>query len=210
MAEGMFITFEGGEGTGKTTQIRRLEAKVRRKLGLKVVLTREPGGTPLADELRRVLLDPATGDISPTTELFLFEAGRSDHCDQIRSWLNMGLTVISDRFTDSSTVYQGYAGGMNIGRIKRLNGLATSGLVPELTILLDIDVTTGLERAYGRGDPSRFDAKSVGYHQKVREGYWQIARDEFERVVLIDASQTEEEVEELIWDVFMTKYTERT
>lgn len=206
----MFVTLEGGEGTGKSTQIRLLGPRITEELGEEVIVTREPGGTELGNKLRQILLDSETGDISSTTELFIFEASRSDHCDQIRSWLDAGLIVLCDRFTDSSIAYQGYGGGMNVNRIKRLNSLATARLAPELTILLDIDVTTGLERAYGRGDPSRFDAKSVCYHQLVREGFQQIARNEPERVVLIDASGTEDEVHQAIWDVFMAKYTERT
>ena len=197
MARGWFITFEGGEGTGKSTQIELLRRYLADR-GWTVLVSREPGGTPLAEEIRALLLDPRY-DPDPLTELFLLEASRREHVERvIRPAIGRGEIVICDRFADSSTVYQGLAGGVPAETIARLNAAATSGLVPDRTIVLDLDVEEGLERARRRNrdgnGASRIDDSPAAFHRRVRDGFFELARREPERVRLVDAQGSPDEV----------------
>ncbi|MGD8439953.1 MAG: dTMP kinase [Holophagae bacterium] len=198
MTCGYFITFEGGEGTGKTTQIRRLAAHLE-TLGHTVVVTREPGGTPVAEAARRVLLDP---ELEPDglTELFLLEAARRDHVERVVvPALERGEVVISDRFADSSTVYQGMVRGLGEELVIQLNRLATSDLEPDLTVVFDLDPEHGVGRARSRNADggsveSRLDDEPVEFHRRVRDGFVRLADLFPDRVRVIDASGDPDEV----------------
>lgn len=192
MARGWFITFEGGEGTGKTTQIERLAERLRAR-GREVVLTREPGGTPLAEAVRAVLLDPVH-EPDGMVEVFLLEAARRDHVmGLIRPALDRGAVVLSDRYADSSWVYQGVVRGLGVAVVERLNELATGGLDPDLTIVLDMDPRVALDRALGRNSRSetregRLDEEPLEFHERVRQGFLELAERWPERVTVLDAA----------------------
>lgn len=198
MPRGVFITFEGGEGTGKSTQIRRLEKHLS-KAGHDVLMTREPGGTPLAEAIRGVLLDPA---LAPDgwSELFLFEAARHDLVERVvRQAVESGKVVLCDRFADSSTVYQGAVRGIGVEAVADLNRVATGGLMPDLTVVFDIDPEIGLQRVRERNSATsnsqdRLDTEPIEFHQAVREGFRKLALAEPERVRLVDADGTVDEV----------------
>lgn len=191
MQRGWFITFEGGEGTGKSTQIERLSLGLADR-GHDVVVTREPGGTPLAEAVRAVLLDP---DHSPDglAELFLLEAARHDHVERVvRPALERGAVVLCDRFADSSLVYQGLVRGVGWQVVERLNELATGGLEPDLTLVFDMEPGSAVDRARSRNTEttlreSRFDDEPNSFHDRVRHGYRELARRFPERVRVIDA-----------------------
>lgn len=189
---GFFITFEGGEGAGKTTQIAMLADALRRQ-GREVLVTREPGGSPGAEAVRLVLLSGAAEPLGPEMEAILFAAARSDHVESvIRPALAAGSVVLCDRFYDSTRVYQGATGGVEPGFLARLEDVACEDCRPDLTILLDIDPQMGLQRAHARrrvGDAAdRFERESVALHSRRREAYLDIARAEPERVAIVDAS----------------------
>ncbi len=192
MQRGWFITFEGGEGTGKTTQIRRLAAHLE-ALGRTVVLTREPGGTPVAEAARAVLLDPGLEPLG-LSELFLLEAARHDHVERVvRPALDRGEVILCDRYADSSTVYQGMVRGIGVERVEELNDLATGGLDPDLTLILDLDPEAGVTRARSRnatgdGSESRLDDEPAEFHRSVRDGFLRLAVRYPHRVRVIDAT----------------------
>ena len=195
MKKGLFITFEGPEGAGKSTQARRLAGWLKGR-GRKVLQAREPGGTPLGDRLRRLLLDSRQEGMDPLEELFLYEAARAALVDRvIRPALRAGKTVILDRFQDSTWVYQGWAGGMDLEFIERLGKTAARGLVPDLTILLDLPVRQGLARVTR---PNRMERKPVGFHEKVRRGYLALARRNPSRFRRIRADRPAGEVQRRI------------
>lgn len=173
---GFFITFEGTDGTGKSTHAKRLRQWLT-KQGASVVLTREPGGGRLAERIRAILLDPKL-EMDGLTELFLYEAARCNHVAQvIRPALEAGRWVICDRFTDATFAYQGAARGLNIKHIEALNNLATGGIQPHLTLWLDLPPTSGLARAGGRrGGHDRLEKEGLGFQRKVRQGYANLAR----------------------------------
>ena len=198
MSRGYFITFEGGEGTGKSTQITRLAERLR-KQRLEVVVTREPGGTPLAEAVRAVLLDPGQ-DPDGLAELFLLEAARHDHVVRvIGPALERGAVVLCDRFADSSWVYQGVVRGVGGDVVDDLNHLATGGLEPDLTMVFDLDPETGVDRARGRNSTagsheSRLDEEPLVFHRQVREAYRRLAELRPQRVRMIDASGDPDDV----------------
>ncbi len=192
---GIFITFEGPEGSGKSTHSRRLSAFLRRK-GHRVVFTREPGGTALGIQLRRILLDHRSGKMDPWVELCLYEACRAALVAQvIRPALESGAVVIVDRFQDSTWVYQGWAGGIDLKLVEQIGKVATGGLTPDLTILLDLPVSQGLARVR---HPNRMESKPLSFHRKVRQGYLTLARREPRRFRVIQANRPLQEVEEAI------------
>jgi len=198
-----FITFEGVEGCGKTTQIRLL-ADALKQAGEKVLLTREPGGCPISDKIRAILLDAQNSEMTPKAELLLYAAARAQHIDEvIRPALTSGAIVLCDRFTDATVAYQGFGRGLDQSLIKNLNETATADCTPDFTILIDCPVETGLERAIARieaGTASdcnhlreeRFERESIEFHQKVRNGYLSIAAASTERVILINGRDTVE------------------
>lgn len=192
------ITCEGIEGSGKSTQILRLAAHLRSQ-GREVVVTREPGGCPIADAIRRILLDPSNSHLCPTAELLLYAAARAQHVEEvIRPALARGTVVLCDRYLDATMAYQGFGRGLDLALIQELNQVASAGLLPDLTLLFDLPVATGLSRALARNavapeNEGRFEAESLAFHERVRAGYLQRAKEE-ERFRLIDASGTPEQV----------------
>ncbi len=186
----MFITLEGPEGSGKSAHIPALADNLRQQ-GYKVVVTREPGGTPIGDEIRNTLLKMGNTAMHPTTEILLFQASRAQHVNElIRPALAAGKIVLCDRFADSTMAYQGYGHQTNLEELSQIIRFATGGLQPDLTLLLDVDIEIGLQRRSADGDNwNRLDAKEKAFHQRVRKGYLQMAFAEPERWVIVDASQ---------------------
>ena len=182
----MFITFEGIEGSGKSTQLRRLAERIPG-----AVVTKEPGGTPLADRIRAILLD-SSSHLDPIAELFLFAASRRQHVVEIiRPALDRGATVLCDRFTDSTLAYQGFGRRIDLDKLRMLNGWATDSLTPDLTLLFDLPEDVGLSRARSRNaeavmDEGRFEAEELRFHQRVREGYLALAIAEPSRFAVIN------------------------
>ena len=198
MSKGLFITFEGGDGCGKTTQIKLLDEYLRGK-GYKTLLTREPGAKGLGEKIREILLN-YDGEVSPRCESFLFLADRAQNIDCIiRPALAEGTIVICDRHTDSSVAYQGYGRGLDIDRIKKLNALATDGLVPDLTIVLDVDVETSQARVGSEKD--RMESAGIEFFERVRNGYLEIAKQEPERVKVVDSKQSIEDIHKQILEL---------
>ncbi len=201
MERGSFITLEGVEGCGKSTQTSLLAAALRAD-NKKVLTTAEPGGSVLGKELRRILKESAGMRISPFAELFLFLSDRAQHVEEIiRPAIEEGMIVLSDRFTDSTIVYQGYGRGLDLDMLKKLNKLASSDIKPDLTIVLDCDVRVGLERHGKREQESRecrFHMESLDFHDRVRKGYMEMAKQEPGRFRIVDASRAIDEVRESV------------
>lgn len=214
MKRGRFITFEGPEGSGKSTQMRRLAARLRES-GQTVFETAEPGGTPIGTQIRRVLLDSKNHDLSPTAELLLMFACRAQNVDQwILPALSRGEMVLSDRFTDSTLVYQGAGRGLGAEVVYDVDRIACRGLVPDLTIVIDIDTETGLARAHRRNAETRdvetrMEEQELSFHRKVRQAYQQLASDEPRRVKLVDGNRSEEEVAAEVWAIIATPTADR-
>jgi dTMP kinase len=193
---GWFITFEGVEGSGKTTQI-RLAGEFLREKGLPVLMTQEPGGTPLGERIREILLNQAGFDISGEAEVLLFAAARAQHTDAvILPALETGKVILCDRFSDATIAYQAYGRGLPLEAVRKICRFASRGLSPRLTLLFDLPVEKGLERAFrriaGREEASRedrFEREHLDFHRRIREGYLTIARQEPGRVKIIDASR---------------------
>jgi len=201
MTKGLFITFEGIEGCGKSTQSKLL-CDYLRAHGYGCVYTREPGGTKLGEKIRQILLHSKSIAISNLSEVFLFEAARAEIVKEVISpALQKGKIVICDRFYDATAAYQGFAGGIPLDIIKLLNKAATGGLKPDLTILLDIDTLAGLKKAKKNGI-DRMEAKAIAYHRKVRAGYLALARKEPKRIKIVrvekDLNKTREKVRKLV------------
>ena len=195
----MFITLEGPEGSGKTTQIELLAAWLGEQ-GYDVVLTREPGGTGIGTQIRGVLHDPANTAMAATAEILLYSADRAQHVAEfITPFLAEGKIVISDRYYDSTLAYQGYGRGLDLEALQAITAFATGGLKPDLTLYLDIAPEKGLERRQtGGGEWNRLDAEALEFHQRVREGYLELIEQEPERWVVVDADGSVEEVQEEI------------
>ncbi|MFZ5568939.1 MAG: dTMP kinase [Thermodesulfobacteriota bacterium] len=197
----MLITLEGIEGSGKSTQVRHL-VDFMREMGYECLVTREPGGTRLGQKIRTILLDPANTDVEPLAELLLYAADRAQHIQQIISpALAKGMTVICDRFCDATTVYQGYARGLDLGTIDQLHRIVLNGLIPDLTLLFDLPVEIGLSRAFsavGSGDrresETRFEQEALAFHERVRNGYLSLARLNPERFRILNAARAETDV----------------
>jgi dTMP kinase len=200
----LFITFEGPEGSGKTTQVLRLHARLRAR-GYRVLLTREPGGTPIGDQIRQILLSPTNAELVPIAEVLLYSASRAQLVEQvIRPALARGDVVISDRYADSTVAYQGYGRGLDMDAVRAITAFATGGLVPDLTIYLDLDVREGLRRkraaASRTGDEwNRLEVQDLAFHERVRAGYLTLAAAQPNRWLLIDATRSVEDLEAAIW-----------
>ncbi|WP_406871755.1 dTMP kinase [Aminobacter sp. P9b] len=203
MARGFFITFEGGEGAGKSTQIERLATKLRDKR-YDIIVTREPGGSPGAEAVRHVLLSGAAEPFGPEMEALLFAAARSDHVEQvIRPAVERGAIVLCDRFLDSSRVYQGVTGNLDPDFMTAVERVAINGMMPDMTLILDLDPVEGLRRATarrGQDVADRFEKETVDIHQRRRNAYLAIAENEPDRCVVIDAAKDQEKVEHAITD----------
>ncbi len=194
----MFITFEGIDGSGKTTQLRRLAKRYADP-----VITKEPGGTPTADRIRAILLD-ASSKLDPLAEVFLFAASRHQHVvEVIKPALEAGRVVLCDRYVDATLAYQGFGRLIDLDRLRALNDWATGGLRPHKTLLFDIDEETGLRRARGRGgDELRFEAEDIRFYRRVREGYLALAAADPQRYIVIDASGSEDDVAQRVSEAF--------
>jgi len=201
MSRGVFVTIEGIEGSGKSTQARLL-AEYLRAAHLPVIETREPGGTEIGEMIRGVLLSTSADALSAQTELLLMLACRADHVERIvKPALDRGDIVCSDRYADATIVYQGFGREMDLELLRKLNEVATGGLMPDLTLLLDLDVETGLQRVAqrsGMNNTDRFERETLAFHKRVREGYLQVASDEPDRVKVVHADASIEVVQERI------------
>ena len=194
MVRGVFITIEGCEGTGKSTQVRLL-AESLQAAGLVVTVVREPGGTRVGEAVRTILLDPAHDGLDPRAELMLYEASRAQLVREIiQPALATGGVVVCDRFTDSTTAYQGYGRGLPLDEVIGLNRFATDGLQPDVTILLDLDPAEGLERAISEAGADRLEAEHLDFHRRVRDGFLAISSADPERVRVLEAGGTREEL----------------
>jgi len=200
----LFITFEGVEGSGKTTQIRRLKRYLTQK-GIPCKVTREPGGCPIGERIRKILLNPDHREMTPLSELLLYEASRAQHLKEvIEPLLRRGTVVLCDRFIDASIAYQGHGRKVDLNWVARLNRLSTGGIKPDITFLLDCPIDLGLKRAIRRNralnqeKEDRFEREKVQFHRLVRGGYLSIAKKEPQRVKVIDTRQGEERVFEKI------------
>jgi len=203
---GLFITFEGMDGSGKTTQMHRLAERLR-SLGRIVLETAEPGGPPIAMKIRRILLDTANQELSPTAEILLYFASRAQNVDEwILPALGRGEIVLADRFTDSSLVYQGTGRNLGAAAVAALESIACRGLKPHLTLLVDVDAEASLARARARNAAAphcetRLDDESLDFHRRVWEAYHDLARSEPERVKLVDGRTGLDAIEKEIWDI---------
>lgn len=216
MADGKFITLEGGEGTGKTTQAQRLADRLR-AAGIDAVITREPGGSPFAERLRNVLLDPSVPDHPPLSEALVFYAARADHLDTvIRPALRNGQWVICDRFSDSTRAYQGAAGELDASVIDHLDDLVVGTTQPDLTLIIDLDPKIGMQRADDRrkaaaskpqnqSDRDRFEGRADPFHAALRNGFLDIAKRYPERAAVVDGAVSADLLADTIWSVVKTR-----
>jgi dTMP kinase len=206
---GRFITFEGGEGTGKSTQVQRLARRLQ-SFGIDSLLTREPGGSPGAEAIRHVLLSGAAKPLGPDAEAMLFAAARDDHVRSvIRPALDAGQWVICDRFADSTRVYQGALGKVDQRLIRRLELIAVGDTKPDLTVILDLPAYIGLARAAqrrGAAATDRFESETIAFHDRLRTAYRALPTQEPERCVLIDARGDADRVADLVWDAVNERF----
>ena len=199
--KGVFITFEGIEGSGKSTQIALLANHLTTR-GVRHVLTREPGGTSIGDQVRKILLDPANSSLDPTAELLLYAAGRAQHLSEIiMPAIADGTNVLCDRFSDATLAYQGYGRGLDTEMIRSLDRIVTAGMRPDLTLLFDIEAATGIARARGRNNSrgleaeARFENEELAFHERVRQGYLTLVAQEPDRIRVVDASSSAEAIQ---------------
>ncbi|MGZ6347715.1 MAG: dTMP kinase [Anaerolineales bacterium] len=209
----MFITLEGPEGSGKTSHIKPL-AEWLTAQGYKVFVTREPGGTEIGEQIRTVIHDMKNTAMHPRTETLLYQAARAQIVEQmIRPKLREGLIVLCDRYADSTIAYQGYGHQQNLDEVRSLVRYATGGLIPDLTVLLDVDVEIGLQRSSQRhsngGEWNRLDAYDLEFHQRVRAGYFKMVKQEQGRWIVVDAGQEWEIVQEILCKAIMDRLTKK-
>ncbi len=205
----MFITIEGPDGSGKSTQAQRL-AEFLRQQGYPVLLTREPGGTSIGEQVRAVLSNLDNTAMHPRTEILLFQASRAQHVEElIKPHLEKGELVVCDRYADSTLAYQGYGHQADQVRLRQVVDYATGGLKPDLTLLLDLDVEVGLKRRAGGGGWNRMDAYELAVHKRAQKGYYQLMEEEPQRWVLIDANQPPDQVQEQVREAVMERIGKR-
>jgi dTMP kinase len=205
----VFITFEGIEGCGKTTQLRLLQARLEAE-GYAVEVTREPGGTPIAEAIRTILLDPANTAMHARAELLLYEAARAQHVEErIRPALESGRIVLCDRFLDSTTAYQGAGRSLPPQQVAWLHQFAIRGFMPGLTLLLDLPVETGMQRIADRGARDRLEAEDAAFHERVRRAFLALAAESPERFVQIDAAAPVESVAEEVWQAVASRLCQK-
>ena len=208
MSKGIFITFEGSDGCGKSTQIKKL-AEYLSMQGKEVVVTREPGGTDISEQIRGIILDPNNKKESPVTEMMLYAAARAQIVSElIKPSIEAGKIVLCDRFVDSSIAYQAYGRGLG-DQVKIVNSYALQGLLPDVTFFLDITAEEGRKRNKSTDKNDRMEQEAIEFHQRVYEGYKKIAEDNKDRVVVIDASKSIDEVFEEIKKVYDTKFNSK-
>ena len=199
--KGIFITFEGIEGSGKSTQIALFASDLTAR-GVRHVLTREPGGTLIGNQIRKILLDPANSALDPAAELLLYAASRAQHLHEIiLPALAGGSIVLCDRFSDATLAYQGYGRGLDIEMIRELDRIVTAGMRPDLTLLFDIEAASGIARARGRNNShgleaeARFENEELAFHERVRQGYLALVAQEPERIQVVDASSSAQAIQ---------------
>ncbi len=206
---GVFITLEGPEGSGKTYQIAALSDCLRQQ-GYDVLQTREPGGTAIGDQVRAILGNLENTAMRPRTEILLFQASRAQLVEEVlRPHLESGGVVVCDRYADSTLAYQGYGHGFDLEQLRSLIDFATGGLKPDLTLLLDVDVREGLRRKTRGGEWNRLDAYAVEFHERVRRGYLEMARQDPQRWVKVDAAQPPEQVQAVLREIVLSRLAER-
>lgn len=203
----MFITFEGGEGSGKSTILKQIVERLEKE-GYPIVVTREPGGTPISEEIRNVILDKRNTEMDPRTEALLYAASRRQHLvEKVWPALKAGKIVICDRYLDSSLAYQGGARGLGIDQVLQMNEFATEGAFPDLTLLFDLPPEDGLKRIASNSDRevNRLDLEKIQFHHEVREAFLELSKRYSSRYVIIDASQTLDEVFKQTYSVIKSR-----
>ncbi|MDQ0050813.1 dTMP kinase [Paenibacillus polymyxa] len=208
--KGIFITLEGGDGSGKTTMIQRL-AKFMEEEGYPVITTREPGGIEISEKIRSIILDPAHTSMDARTEALLYAAARRQHLvEKVKPAIEQGAIVLCDRFVDSSLVYQGFARGIGIEEVASINRFAVDDWEPDATFYLDIEPELGLARinASRGAEMDRLDMESISFHHKVREAYLELARKFPERITIVDASPAPEQVEQVLKDLLKKRFAQ--
>ncbi|KAF6625950.1 dTMP kinase [Paenibacillus sp. EKM208P] len=208
--KGIFITLEGGDGSGKTTMIQRL-AKFMEEEGYPVITTREPGGIEISEKIRSIILDPAHTGMDARTEALLYAAARRQHLvEKVKPAIEQGAIVLCDRFVDSSLVYQGFARGIGIEEVASINRFAVDDWEPDATFYLDIEPELGLARinASRGAEMDRLDMESISFHHKVREAYLELARKFPERITIVDASPAPEQVEQVLKDLLKKRFVQ--
>lgn len=207
---GIFITLEGPDGSGKTSVIQALQPQLEQALNRKVYPTREPGGSPIAEAVRRIILDPSHIEMDDRTEALLFAACRSQHlADIVLPHLSQGNCVLCDRFVDSSVVYQGVGRQLGMQAVYEMNQFATGGLLPDLTLLLDVEAEAGLQRIQDHRDQddiNRLDKESIDFHNQVREGYLDLLEANPDRIKYVDASQELDQVVATCFELIVDKF----
>lgn len=195
---GLFITVEGPDGSGKTSLVEELSSQLKEKLTVPLIVTREPGGSKIAEKIREVIIDPSHQEMDDRTEALLFAAGRRQHViEKIRPALEAGEVVLCDRFVDSSIAYQGAGRGIGVEEVANINRFATENLTPDLTLYLDVDAQVGLNRIgskESKREKDRLELEAISFHNRVRSAYLKLLEDNPERIYLIDASQSMEAV----------------
>ena len=207
---GIFITIEGPDGSGKTTALQQVVPRLQQEMNRKVVATREPGGSPIAEKIRSLILDPSHTDMDSRTEALLYAASRRQHLiEKVLPVLESGDVIFCDRFVDSSIAYQGYARGIGEEGIREINQFATEGLEPDVTLYIDVPAEVGIQRIHANLDEreyNRLDQEKLDFHEKVRAGYLQLAKANPERIVVVDGTMSREEVAESCYQIIKNRY----
>ena len=207
---GIFITIEGPDGSGKTTALQQVVPRLQQEMNRKVVATREPGGSPIAEKIRSLILDPSHTDMDSRTEALLYAASRRQHLiEKVLPVLESGDVIFCDRFVDSSIAYQGYARGIGEEGIREINQFATEGIEPDVTLYIDVPAEVGIQRIHANLDEreyNRLDQEKLAFHEKVRAGYLQLAQANPERIVVVDGTMSREEVAESCYQIIKNRY----
>ena len=207
---GIFITIEGPDGSGKTTALQQVVPRLQQEMNRKVVATREPGGSPIAEKMRSLILDPSHTDMDSRTEALLYAASRRQHLiEKVLPVLESGDVIFCDRFVDSSIAYQGYARGIGEEGIREINEFATEGIEPDVTLYIDVPAEVGIQRIHANLDEreyNRLDQEKLDFHEKVRAGYQQLAKANPERIVVVDGTMSREEVPDSCYQLINNSY----
>ena len=207
---GIFITIEGPDGSGKTTALQQVVPRLQQEMNRKVVATREPGGSPIAEKIRSLILDPSHTDMDSRTEALLYAASRRQHLiEKVLPVLESGDVIFCDRFVDSSIAYQGYARGIGEEGIREINEFATEGIEPDVTLYIDVPAEVGIQRIHANLDEreyNRLDQEKLDFHEKVRAGYQQLAKANPERIVVVDGTMSRESVAEACYHIIKNRY----
>ena len=207
---GIFITIEGPDGSGKTTALQQVVPRLQQEINRKVVATREPGGSPIAEKIRSLILDPSHTDMDSRTEALLYAASRRQHLiEKVLPVLESGDVIFCDRFVDSSIAYQGYARGIGEEGIREINQFATEGIEPDVTLYIDVPAEVGIQRIHANLDEreyNRLDQEKLAFHEKVRAGYLQLAKANPDRIVVVDGTMNREEVAEACYHIIKNRY----